>query len=361
MVLQGSTLWESRPSPGLNVGPDSGQLEFEPFALQTRSACSLCEFFGVEMNLLEEPIDLRDFRRVYFDTSAWDYLSKHGDGEWIADLIKRSRTLVFVSVISVGEVLRDPDSARRRRTCGIMRGLHGDGHLLERPLDLALAAAHAFLRGEKEMTLPRSGFGEALHSYMHNPMSPPNEDIVFWLHNMDNNVDRFIEQIKPIQPDLATRYCIPEVLKRADFLRILCELPSTKPLNLSNSQMGELCETCDIWRSLAATLAYIVELSTRHTPKSPHRKKRTGGPDVWQLVYLGVADVFVTGDSNQLQAARSVSRCLKFPRCVVSREEFIDAIESWGLESAASQETSAKNCPICRCRLSTRVGVHATT
>jgi hypothetical protein len=312
------------------------------------------------MNREEEPIELRDFRTVYFDTSAWDCLSKDEDRERITEVMKRSRIVVLASVISAAEVLRTSDVERRRSTCAIMRKLHGEGPLLERHHELALAAAEAFIRGEKDITLPRTDSGRALYSHLLDPASPPNEDIRRWLQNMNDNLNRFVDQVKPNQPDSETRYCTPEVLEREDFLQILCELPPTKHLNLSTSQMRELCDGSDIWKALAATLGYMIELSTTHAPKSKLGKKRPGGPDLWQAVYVGVSEVFVTGDEGLLEAASRVSACLRYPRCVISREDFISGILRRGDEAVGTQDGATNNCRVCGCILPSHAGMHAT-
>jgi hypothetical protein len=51
----------------------------------------------------------------------------------------------------------------------------------------------------------------------------------------------------------------------------------------------------------------MIELSAKHVTKSKHGKKRPGGPDLWQTVYLGVSEIFVTGDEGLIEAASSVS------------------------------------------------------
>ena len=115
--------------------------------------------------LQQEPIDLGSVRKVYFDTSAWNYVSKHPRRGEIISAIEQSNTIVLASVISIGEVLRTPDPTVRSSICSTIRNLHGDGHLLERPQDLALAVAEAFLRGEKDVILPRTKPGEAIYSH----------------------------------------------------------------------------------------------------------------------------------------------------------------------------------------------------
>jgi hypothetical protein len=278
----------------------------------------------------QDSINLGNVRRVYFDTSAWnflaDYLSKHPDPAGLIREIKQSGSVVLASVISVGEVLRTDDEEFRRLMCSSIRELHGAGSLLERPEVLAVAAAEALRRGERDMLLPRTDFGETLYSYVHDPTLPPSAEIQAWVDKMDGNMNRLIDEVKPTKPDPTTRYCSAEMFDREDFLQTLCELPFAKPLNISISEMRELCRSSDIWKSLGTTLGYIIELSTTHAPKWPLGKKRTGGPDVWQLVYLGVAEVFVTRDTNQLEAARNVSKCLGSPRCAVSPEDFITGV-----------------------------------
>jgi hypothetical protein len=102
----------------------------------------------------------------------------------------------------------------------------------------------------------------------------------------------------------------------------------------------------------------MIELSVKHAPKSKHGKKRPGGPDLWQTVYLGVSEIFVTGDEELLKAACSVSACLRYPRCVVSREGFIDAILRDRRESTESPATVGPRCRLCGCNLGSSEGMH---
>jgi hypothetical protein len=306
----------------------------------------------------QEPIDLGNLRRVYFDTSAWNYLSRHADRAKLVREIKQSGSIVLASVISVGEVLRTDNAEFRRLMCSTIRELHGAGILLERPEDIAIAVAVAFRRGEKNMLLPRTGPGEKLYSYVHDPTSPPSAEIRAWLENMDGNVSRFIDAMKPPKPDTKTRYCSAEVFDREDFLQTLCNLPFAKESNISIYEMRELCQASDIWKGLGATIGYIIELSTTHAPTWHHGRKRTGGPDIRQLAYLGVADIFVTKDRNQLEAARRVAECLKYPRCVVSIEEFTNGIPSSAAIPDRIQRATKKKCQVCGCRLPTRAGTH---
>lgn len=306
----------------------------------------------------QEPIDLANRRKVYFDTSAWDYVSKHARGEEVVCLIRQSGAIVLASVISVAEALRTRDPRSRESICSTILALHGDGHVLERPQDLTVAAAEAFLRGEEDVILPRTGSGEAIYSHLRNPNSPPSKELRDWLHNMDNNLNRFIEKTRPQQRDLKTRYCTSKVLEREDFLQILCELPPTRHLKFSISQMRDLCQVSDIWKAQAAALAYMIELSVRHAPKSKHGKKRPGGPDLWQTVYLGVSEIFVTGDKELLKAASSVSACLRYPRCVVSRENFIDGILRNGGGTTESPVVGGPRCHLCGCNLGSSEGMH---
>lgn len=308
----------------------------------------------------QQPIDLANVRKVYFDTSAWNYVVKHPRRLELADAIKKSGTVVLASVISVCEILRISDPTLRDLMCVTVRDLHGEGHLLERPMDLATVAAEAFLRGEQDFILARTDPGEAIYSHLANPDSPPSKEIQDWLCNMDSNLERFIEKTRPAQRDSATQYCSPAVLEREDFLRILCDLPPTKHLNLSISQMKELCRTSDIWRSQAATLAYTIELSTSHAPKSKHGKKRPGGPDLWQTVYLGVSEIFVTSDEGQLKAACRASACLKYPRCVVLTKDFADGALRHRENSRAGQHGDGHSCRLCGSRLPTSNGMHVS-
>ena len=224
-----------------------------------------------------EPDQRLPFRLAYFDTSSWDNLAKNPKREQVIGFIRREKLRVTASVISVAEVLRTPDLDQRKLTCSTMCALHGDGPPLENPFELARAAAQAALQGDRDFVLPQRGPGESLRACMSNPTAPPTAEIKNWLCNMDRNVERFIEEIRPEQPDTTTNYLSPEILDREDFLRLLCQFPPANELGLSVSQIRNICQKSDIWKALRATLACIMNLSTTHAPKKRKSKKRPGG------------------------------------------------------------------------------------
>ena len=116
---------------------------------------------------------------------------------------------------------------------------------------------------------------------------PPTDEIWDWLRNMSDKMDRFIQEIRPPEPNLTTCYLSPEVLAREDFLKLLCMLPPAKELEVSVPDMRAICEKSDVWKALAATLAYIIELSTTHAPKKIDGHKRPGAQDLWQAHISG--------------------------------------------------------------------------
>jgi hypothetical protein len=101
--------------------------------------------------------------------------------------------------------------------------------------------------------------------------------------------------------------------------------------------------------ALAGALAHTITLATTHAPKQFRKKQRTGGPDIWQLVYLGIAEVFVTNDKALLTAATDVSRLLKHPRCVVNPRDFLAGVVAL---------TKTATCAVCGCILPTETGSH---
>jgi hypothetical protein len=140
---------------------------------------------------------------------------------------------------------------------------------------------------------------------------------------MDRNVERIIEETRPEQRDATANYFSPEILDREDFLRLLCQFPPANELGLSISQIRNICQKSDIWKALRATLACIIDLSTTHAPKKRKRKKRPGGPDLWQAVYLGVVEIFVASDDWMLEAVSGVSALLPYPRHTMHTRDFL--------------------------------------
>jgi hypothetical protein len=144
---------------------------------------------------------------------------------------------------------------------------------------------------------------------------------------MRDNMERFIQEIRPEQRDATTNYLVPGVLEREDFLRLLSQFPPARDLDLSVSQIRDICRKSDIWKALRATLACMIELSTTHAPKKRNGKKRPGGADLWQAVYLGVAELFVAGDERMLEAVAGVSGLLPYPRRIVKTRDFLSGLE----------------------------------
>jgi hypothetical protein len=61
--------------------------------------------------------------------------------------------------------------------------------------------------------------------------------------------------------------------------------------------MRTICAKSDVWKALAAMLAYMIKPSTTHAPKNKKRRPQPpGARDLWQAPYLGVVEVFVTDD-----------------------------------------------------------------
>ena len=71
-------------------------------------------------------------------------------------------------------------------------------------------------------------------------------------------------------------------------------------------------------------------------------------PDMWQVVYLGVAEAFVSSDQRLLEAAQEVSKTFRYPRCVISTRDFLDGITA---------SHPSHRCPVCGS--SALIGLHA--
>lgn len=260
----------------------------------------------------------------YFDASAWSDLVRNPACESIVADLRRSRVTVLASVISAAEILKTRNADLRRRLCSLILNLHGGGPLLERPMTLAADAARTFLQDETDFILPRTGPGRSLLEFLHRPAASDEASIRDWLQNLDRNHNRFLDEIRPEEPNRTTRYYSPEIMRSEPFLRLLAELPAAQELSLSLEQVALLNMRVDVWRAVAATLGYIVTQGMVHTPKQGG--KRPGGPDMWQVVYLGVAEAFVSSDVRLLEAASEVSSTLRYPRCVVSTRDFFYGI-----------------------------------
>jgi len=154
--------------------------------------------------------------------------------------------------------------------------------------------------------------------------------------------------VRPKEPN-PTRYHSLEVMRTDAFLEMLLTTPPAAQLALSLSQARDLCEKVDVWRAFAGTIGYMITQSLSHSPKR-HHGKRPGGPDLWQAVYLGVVEVFVTRDTRQLEGVVEISSTLTHPRCVVHTHDFLNGVR---------EPTRGHRCRVCLCLLPTPTGLHA--
>ena len=151
---------------------------------------------------------------------------------------------------------------------------------------------------------------------------PPTPEIAEWLGNMESNLNCFIEEVKPPQP-ASIDYRSPSVLETDEFQKLLCRIPRAKELGISAVQMRAVCEGSDIWRSFGGVLAYMIHFAMSHAPKNRRGRRRPGAADLWQVAYVGVAEVFVTEDEWMREVALGVSSILETPRSVVSLADFL--------------------------------------
>jgi hypothetical protein len=291
--------------------------------------------------------EMADLQNIYFDTSVWGHLTDALDRESLIDLLKRKRQIPRASVISVAQILLTPDLEKRDFLCETVRALHGERQVLERPLDIAKVAASAFLHGERTLCIKESGPARSFYDALSDPRNAPVHQVKQWVDNMDFNLQKFIQAVKPPFKDNITNYLSPKVLGRDDFVRALCKFSAAQDLDLSPDQMRGLCHFSDVWRALGATLAYIIHLSASHAPKKRKMHgqgiKRPDGADIWQIVYLGCVQVFVTGDRWMLQAATRVSRLLKHPRCTIYSFDFLKALR----EFTSGKTSNRRICSVC--------------
>ncbi len=250
---------------------------------------------------------------IYFDTSSWNHLAiERTDREKLVCLILKRNYRVLASVISVGEVLRDTDGCRREKIRSTMGTLHGDGPLLERPLDLSRAAAEAVFQGQEDFPLPRTGPGEYLLACLQSATHPPPGDEIWgWLSNMRDCWCQFRARLNQLslQPSFDV---LPDVAGSDALLKLLCKLPTADALGVSLSQMRSIYKKSDVWKALGATLAYMIKPSTTHAPKNKKGRRAPDAPDLWQATYLGLVEVFVTDDGPMRDTISEISSAARF-------------------------------------------------
>jgi hypothetical protein len=306
-------------------------------------------------------LDTSGFQRVYFETSAWNHLANAPDRDSLVRLLKRRRQVPLASVLSVAEILLTSDPARKQVLCRTVRTLHGDRQVLEQPLDIARAAASAFLQGQSAICIEESGPARSFYEALWHPHLASVQEVKQWIDDMHSRLEAFIQGMKPPLKDDATNYLAPEILERGDFLSGLCRFRPAQDLGLSADQMRALCRASDVWRALGATVAYVVQLSAAHAAKarkrSAKRTKRPGGPDIWQIVYLGCVEVFVTGDDWLLEAATKVSCLLNRPRCTIHSIDFLRGLRDFSSIGGAAKGSI---CPACGIPTGQGTSRHAT-
>ena len=271
---------------------------------------------------------------VYFDASAWNRLADHPNREDLTAGLRRRSARVIASVISAGEILRTTGVERRAHLAAVIRDLNPDLPLFEGPLALAAATAGAALNGESDALLKQSGPGRTLLGYLHRPDATDRDPIGAWLQNQESNLEKFRLNVEAPEPD-GTRYHSPAILETDAFLRLLLTLPPAVELGLSLAQVRELYERVDVWRALAGTLGYILTQIKSRSPEYQGSHRRPGAADLWQAVYLGVAEIFVTRDRRQREAVSEISGVLRYPRCVVHPDDLFEGVEAGTSDPAA--------------------------
>ena len=272
--------------------------------------------------------------RVYFDTSAWNRLADRPNRHGLIAALQARRAVVLASVYSAAEILRTSLPERRADLAAVMQAFDPDLPLLERPFTIAVATAQAFLRGEDDALQPQSGPGRTLLSYLTCPDETDQDPLEAWLLNSEVNLERFRVEAASPDPD-STRYHASEILETDAFLRLLLRLPPAVELGLSLGQVRDLYQRVDVWRAMAGTLGYILTQVRSHSPEWRGNYRRPGAADLWQAVYLGVVEIFVTSDVRQLEAVGEISAVLRYPRCVVDTADFLDGVEAGGLDPAS--------------------------
>jgi hypothetical protein len=277
---------------------------------------------------------------IYFDTSTWNHLQAHDEREQLTRIIHRRNERVLASVISLGQILCTTNDHDRQKLCETMRTLHGDGPLLSSPFSLARAAAQGVLQEQDDFSLPRNDRSDHLLGGMLDATPPIAESwLKDWLKDREIELKEISAALKPLhlKQDLNR---LPEVLDNDAFLKILCRLPPAKDLGVTVSQMRSIREKSDVWKALGGTLAYMIKPSTIDAPNykrseirpSAKRKVAPDAADLWQAPYLGVVDVFVTGDFRMLDAISEISSAslVRYRRCTELSNSFFDRLLSAG-------------------------------
>lgn len=254
---------------------------------------------------------------AYFDTVAWNRLLDHPDRQSLIAAMARADVRVIASVFVAAEIAQTRDLGRRSALGALVRQVHGDGPLLEHPVEMAIPMSRAILRGEDDFVVPARPETEHFLAFLKDPGDDElHQEVVDWVARQEGKFATVFEQLKPPSPGSRGPFLTQEVLSGDPVLETLMALPGVREEGLTLADMRTMHDAPhdSIWTALAAMMAYLLDQADRHAGR-----RWRGAFDLWQAVYLGLPiNAFVTDDGALRTAAAAILAVLKERREVLT-------------------------------------------
>lgn len=254
---------------------------------------------------------------AYFDTVAWNRLLDHPDRQRLIAAMETAGVRVIGSVFIAAEIAQTRGPARRHALGSLVREVHGDGPLLEHPVEMAIPMARAILRDEDDFRVPARPGTEHFLSFLKDPSDDElHREVVSWVARQEEKFARVFNQLKPPTPDSSGPFLTADVLSSDPVLETLMAMPGVQEEGLTLADMRTMRDAPhdSVWTALAAMMAYLLDQADRHAGR-----RWRGAFDLWQVVYLGLPiNAFVTDDSALLTAATAILAVLKERREILT-------------------------------------------
>src|SRR5260370_26414984 len=133
------------------------------------------------MSSVMEPVHIGHLHRYYFDCNVWDLIASHPDCPEVRRYISRpEKRTIILSMLTAAEVLRIPDSAKRRTVCSTIASVLDPSHaLIGPPMYVLNQAALAKRKGNpSSFSLPQEEQALRLRQRIQDPDGVSLEDRV---------------------------------------------------------------------------------------------------------------------------------------------------------------------------------------
>lgn len=283
---------------------------------------------------MEKVTDAGPLDRIYFDTSAFNALTRYKYRETlIRELTRRGRT-VLVSAVNAAELLNTPDPELRGELCEIASRLLTEGiTMLDHPMNILRQAAEGIRRGDRALVLREKGAVLAFRTVLKDPekMTPEDaESVKQWTDAMRKDLKEFRTDLTAILKDNPLKEGdAAKLIYSAELPVLLYEkVPEVRDCAKSPEEVAEFIRRSDVWGAYAGAVAYEFQIA-EDAPMGKARRKLPGGADMRQTTYLGVAGTFVCADGGLIRAAEWIGpQLVGGARKVVEPKPFFQRIRT---------------------------------